>query len=72
MALFTEHNTSRLLIEPLEFKFDSVIGKNIEDPLPNTAFFMTLMGSAGSGKTSLMVNMLTNDGMYKNVSIVSI
>jgi hypothetical protein len=26
---------------------------------------MALMGSAGSGKTSLMVNMLTKDGMYK-------
>ncbi len=62
---FTEHNTSRLHIEPPEFKCDSVIGKNIEDPLPNTAFFMALMGSAGSGKTSLMVNMLTKDGMYK-------
>ena len=39
--------------------------KNIEDPLPITAFFMALMGSAGSGKTTLMVNMLTKDGMYK-------
>ena len=26
---------------------------------------MALMGSAGSGKTSLMVNLLTKDGMYK-------
>jgi hypothetical protein len=39
--------------------------ENLEDPLPNTAIFMALMGSAGSGKTSLMVNMLTKDGMYK-------
>jgi hypothetical protein len=27
---------------------------------------MALMGSAGSGKISLMLNMLTKDGMYKN------
>lgn len=62
---FTEHSTSRLQIEPPEFKCDSTIGKDVEDPLPNTAFFMALMGSAGSGKTSLMINFLTKDGMYK-------
>jgi len=62
---FTEHITSRLLIEPLEFKCDSVIGKNIEDPLPNTISFMALMGPTCSGNTSLMVNMLTKDGMCK-------
>lgn len=62
---FTEHHTSKLAIEPPVFKCDATIGKDIEEPLPNTAFFMALMGSAGSGKTSLMVNMLTKDGMYK-------
>ena len=62
---FTDHNTSHHQIEPPEFKCDSVIGKHIEDPLPNTAFFMALMGSASSGKTSLMKNMLTKDGIYK-------
>ena len=69
---FTEHNTLRLQIEPPKFKCDSVIGKNIEDPLPDTALFMTLMESASSGKTSLMINMLIKDGMYKSVSIMSI
>ena len=62
---FTEHATSRLQVEPPEFKCDAVIGKDIEEPLPKAAFFMALMGSAGSGKTSLMVNLLTKDGMYK-------
>eukprot|EP00873_Tetraselmis_striata_P021153 jgi/Tetstr1/441417/TSEL_029663.t1 len=33
-------------------------------PLPDKSFFMTLIGSAGSGKTSLMVNMLRSPQMY--------
>lgn len=56
---------SDLHVEPPEFKCDDILGKNIEYPLPNTAFAMALIGSAGSGKTSLMVNMLTHKQMYK-------
>lgn len=62
---FQEHHTSRLAVQAPEFKCDSLIGKNVEEPLPNTAFFMALLGSAGSGKTSLMVNFLTHPMMYK-------
>lgn len=62
---FQEHHTSKLAVAPPKFKCDSILGKNVEDPLPNAAFFMALLGSAGSGKTSLMVNFLTQPGMYK-------
>lgn len=62
---FTEHRTSDLAVVPPTFVCDQPISKNIKEPLPQTAHFSALVGSAGSGKTSLMVNMLTSDGMYK-------
>lgn len=62
-ARFREH-PSGLRVEPPEFKCDAIISENITDPLPNTAFFMGIIGSAGSGKTSLLVNFLTNKDMY--------
>lgn len=63
--MFKEVVNHDLRVQPPEFKCDSVISKNIKEPLPNTAFAMALIGSAGSGKTSLMVNMLTDANMYK-------
>ena len=60
---FTEHS-SGLHVSPPEFVCDVCINDRITDPLPNTAFFMALIGSAGSGKTSLMVNFMTKDEMY--------
>lgn len=65
--MIREIASSKLTVEAPKFKCDSVIHKQIEDPLPNTAFAMALIGSAGSGKTSLMVNMLTSLDMYKHV-----
>lgn len=63
--MFKEIANTKLHVDPPEFCCDNIISETIEEPLPNTAFFMGLMGSAGSGKTSLMVNLLTMDGMYK-------
>lgn len=62
---FTEVNNPQLQVEAPQFKCDRPIGKNVKEPLPNKAFACALIGSAGSGKTSLMVNMLTNENMYK-------
>lgn len=63
--MIREVDNPNLVIEPPVFKCDSCISENIAEPLPNTAFAMGLIGSAGSGKTSLMVNMLTNPKMYR-------
>ena len=60
-----EHQNKDLCVHPPEFLCDKPISDKIKDPLPNTAHFAALIGSAGSGKTSLMVNFLTSDGMYK-------
>lgn len=64
--MIKEVHSSKLVVEAPKFKCDSVISKQIEEPLPNTAFAMALIGSAGSGKTSLMINMLTSQQMYKH------
>lgn len=63
---FIEHKHEDLFVKAPKFKCDEPISDDILDPLPNTAHFNALIGSAGSGKTSLMVNMLTSKGMYKN------
>jgi len=41
------------------------IHKQIVPPLPCTPFFLTIKGSAGSGKTSMLVNLLTSPHVYK-------
>lgn len=62
--MFTERENKLLKIEAPDFVCDKPISKNIQPPLPNTAHFAAIIGSAGSGKTSLMVNFLTNKKMY--------
>lgn len=63
--MFREHVNTALSVTAPAFKCDEPISKNILPPLPNTAHFSAIIGSAGSGKTSLMVNFLTEMGMYK-------
>lgn len=55
------------VIKPPNFKCDHPLGKNVKDPVPNNAFFWALIGSAGSGKTSLMVHLLTSADCYRKV-----
>lgn len=64
-AHFSILNTSELQVDPPVFNCDQVISKNIAEPLPNTAFFMSIIGSAGSGKTSILLNMLSKKEMYR-------
>ena len=44
---------------------DRPISDKISDPLPKTASFLGFIGAPGSGKSSLMMSMLTNDDMYR-------
>jgi hypothetical protein len=39
---------------------------DVEEPLPQTSFFMLICGRVNSGKSSLMFNLLRNKRMYKN------
>lgn len=58
---------SNIMLKAPEFLCDSVIHKQIEYPLPNRPFFMTIVGSAGSGKTSLAITLLNSRQAYKRV-----
>mmetsp|Transcript_36540 Transcript_36540/g.86810 ORF Transcript_36540/g.86810 Transcript_36540/m.86810 type:complete len:247 (+) Transcript_36540:1878-2618(+) len=64
-ARFTVVRESEFCLKPPGFKCDKPIHDQIVEPLPNTPFFMAIIGSAGSGKTSLAVNMLTSKQAYK-------
>lgn len=63
--MFREIRNTDLSVNPPKFLCDQIISPNIRDPLPNTAFFSAVMGPPGSGKTSLVVNFLTEEGMYR-------
>ena len=56
---------SKIEIKPPRFKCDTCISPQIEYPLPDRSFFMLIIGSAGSGKTSLRINMLRSPQMYR-------
>lgn len=43
----------------INFGCDAPLAKHILPPFPNQSFFMVIAGKAGSGKTSLLLNMLT-------------
>lgn len=72
--MFSIEKRSDLKLKPPKFKCDVPIAEGILEPLPNRSFFWTLIGPPGSGKTSLLVSLLTNPGAYKgkfdNVVIV--
>ena len=54
-------------IEQIKFNVDGIFNDRIKPPFPNTSFFLTIIGKPGSGKTNLLVNMLTNRNIYKRV-----
>lgn len=56
---------SKIRFKPPAFVCDKCIHDQIEEPLPKAPFFMCIIGSAGSGKTSLAVNLLTSKQAYK-------
>lgn len=53
------------VVRPPEFKCDHPIGPNVKEPVPNKAFFWAIIGSAGSGKTSLVVHLLSDKDCYR-------
>ena len=65
--MFTVEKRSKLTFKPPAFKCDRCISERIEPPLPSRPHFMCIVGSAGSGKTSFMVNLLTNRSAYRKV-----
>lgn len=56
--------TNDLTWDPPGMVCDAPISEKISDPLPKTASFLGFIGAPGSGKSSLMMSMLTNPTMY--------
>jgi GTPase SAR1 family protein len=57
-------------MQPVKFSVDGALGEHIKAPFPNQSFFMIICGKAGSGKTSLLMNMISNKGenrIYRKV-----
>ena len=65
--MFQIERKSKLKMNPPKFACDTCLSKQIEPPLPSKHFFMAIAGSAGSGKTSMMVNLITSKQAYKRV-----
>ncbi len=63
--MFRIDKRSLFSLNPPDFSCDRPIHKQIDPPLPCTPFFLTITGSAGSGKTSMLVNLLTSPQAYK-------
>jgi hypothetical protein len=47
------------------FFCDTKIHEQAVDPLPNRLLFMAIIGSAGTGKTSMLVNLLSSKQAYR-------
>ncbi len=58
---------SSFSLNPPEFSSDRPIQNQIVPPLPCTPCFMTIIGSARSGKTSMLVNLLPSAQAYKKI-----
>ncbi len=63
--MFRIETQSKLQLHLPEFTCDKPIHRQVEPPYPNCPFFAAIIGSAGSGKTSMMVNLLTSTDAYK-------
>ena len=63
--MFSIEKKSGLKFSPPGFACDKCIHPQIQDPLPKTPFFTAIIGSAGSGKTSMFINLLTSSQAYK-------
>ncbi len=65
--MFSIDKRSSFSLSPPEFACDRPIHKQIVPPLPCTPFFMAITDSAGSGKTPMLVILLTSAPAYKKV-----
>ena len=65
MVHFTETPNSKVKLQTPQFKCDFALGNHIPDPLPRKHFYMAICGSAGSGKTSMALGLLTAKGKHR-------
>ena len=58
-------NSSKLKISGIKYASDA-IDDSIPKPLPQGVFFWMLIGKAGSGKTTFLLNLLAKKGRFYN------
>ena len=54
-------------LEKINFNVDKVFNDKIKEPFENSSFFYIIVGRPGSGKTSLLINMLNDKNIYRKV-----
>lgn len=54
-------------LKEIPFLCDGKFNNRIQEPFPNSSFFMTIVGPPRSGKTNFLINALTNKDIYKRV-----
>jgi hypothetical protein len=52
-------------VKPPVFLCDRKIHEKIVSPLPDRPFFLAIIGSAGTGKTSMLINILSSKQAYR-------
>ncbi len=52
-------------LDKVDFNVDVPFNNKIKPPFENKSFFYIIVGKPGSGKTSVLINMLTNTKIYK-------
>jgi KaiC/GvpD/RAD55 family RecA-like ATPase len=62
---FSIESHSEFHVKPPVFLCDKKIHDQIVSPLPDRPFFMAIIGSAGTGKTSMLVNLLSSKQAYR-------
>jgi KaiC/GvpD/RAD55 family RecA-like ATPase len=62
---FSIEKRSAFTVKPPAFLCDKKIHEQIVSPLPDRPFFMAIIGSAGTGKTSTLVNLLSSKQAYR-------
>lgn len=58
---------SNYKLNKIDFNVDIPFNDKIKPPFENKSFFYIIVGKPGSGKTSILVNMLSNSKIYKKV-----
>jgi len=62
---FNIEQRSEFKVNPPAFLCDKKIHDQVVEPLPNRPFFMAIIGSAGTGKTSMLINLISSKQAYR-------
>jgi hypothetical protein len=62
---FNIEERSEFKVNPPAFLCDKKIHDQVVEPLPNRPFFMAIIRSAGTGKTSMLINLVSSKQAYR-------